>query len=298
MASERKPQKMLRLGELLLAHQFVTPSQLENARKLQGQQGNKLGSALVDLGYLSVDDLVKGLELQSGMEGINLFKVDIPLAVLRLLPFEKMKKHQILPIAAGDRKVSMAMVNPADIKALQEIQFILGQSIRPLIAPAFQMEAAFRLLEKAGDRPGQPLAGAEIAQACKKKVHLETFPDITTLCGELVIKKASDLLLVAGVPPSLKLNGEIVRLAMPILTPEAVKDYAQEMMTDVQWEQYLQTKEADFSIFMPEWGRFRINAYRQRKSVSLSIRHIVEDIPSLETLGLPASFEEFRNNFV
>ena len=187
----------------------------------------------------------------------------------------------------------MAMVNPADIKALQEIQFILGQSIRPLIAPAFQMEAAFRLLEKAGDRPGQPLAGAEIAQACKKKVHLETFPDITTLCGELVIKKASDLLLVAGVPPSLKLNGEIVRLAMPILTPEAVKDYAQEMMTDVQWEQYLQTKEADFSIFMPEWGRFRINAYRQRKSVSLSIRHIVEDIPSLETLGLPASFEEF-----
>lgn len=292
MTPERKPQKTLRLGELLLAHQIVTPGQLENARKLQGQQGNKLGSALVDLGYLNVDDLVKALEMQSGVEGVNLFKVDIPPAVLRLLPLEKMKKHHVLPLTAVDRKVSMAMINPSDIKTLQEIQFVLGQSIRPLIAPAFQMEAAFRLLERPDERSGQALAGAEIALSCKKKVQSSSFPDITHLCGELVTRKASDLLLVAGVPPSLKLNGEVVRLAMPVLTPEAVNDYARRMMTDVQWELYQQTKEADFSLSMAEWGRFRINAYRQRKTVSLSIRHIVEDIPSLAALGLPPSFEE------
>ncbi|MDX9819778.1 MAG: hypothetical protein RBT16_12760, partial [Desulfococcus multivorans] len=86
MTEEIKNRRALRLGELLLVHRFVTPEQLENARRQQGFEGHKLGSTLVELGYLSVDDLVKALAMQSGVEGLNLERIDLQPAMLALLP--------------------------------------------------------------------------------------------------------------------------------------------------------------------------------------------------------------------
>lgn len=293
MTQENKSRRTLRLGELLLVHRFVTPEQLENARRQQGFEGHKLGSTLVELGYLSVDELVKALAMQSGVEGLNLERIDLQSALLALLPLETMKKHQVIPVAAKDRKIVMAMANPGDIQTLGELQFILGQSIRPLVVPSFQMSAALGLIENLGERPGRTIPGAEIARACVAKPKETVLPDVRDLFGKMVVNHASDLLLVAGVAPSLKLNNELVRLPLPVLTPQAVHDYARGMMTDFQWDQFLQTQEADFAYSLPEWGRFRVNAYRQRKTISLAIRHIVEEIPSLATLGLPQSFENF-----
>ncbi|MDY0267826.1 PilT/PilU family type 4a pilus ATPase [Trichloromonas sp.] len=290
MTQENKSRRTLRLGELLLVNHFVTPEQLENARRQQGFEGHKLGSTLVELGYLSVDDLVKALVMQCGVEGLDLERIDLQPALLALLPLETMKKHQVIPVAAKDRKIAMAMVNPGDIQTLGELQFILGQSIRPLVVPAFQMIAALGLIES---RSGQVISGADIARACVSKPKETVLPDVRDLFGKLVVNRASDLLLVAGAVPSLKLNNELVRLPLPVLTPQTVHDYARGMMTDFQWDQFLQTQEADFAYSLPEWGRFRVSAYRQRKSISLAIRHIVEEIPSLAGLGLPPSFENF-----
>lgn len=121
----------------------------------------------------------------------------------------------------------------------------------------------------------------------------DNYPGIWTLCGTLAQAHASDLLLVPGAPPSIKQHNEVVRLDGPFLTPQQTTKYAQELMTDAQWSQFCQDKALDFAITRPEFGRFRINVYRQRSSISIAIRHIIEEIPSLPALGLPEWVESF-----
>jgi Tfp pilus assembly pilus retraction ATPase PilT len=97
------------------------------------------------------------------------------------------------------------------------------------------------------------------------------YPGIWTLCGTLAQSHASDLLLVPGAPPSIKRHNELVRLDCPFLTPQQTTIYAQELMTDAQWSQFCQDKALDFAITRPEYGRFRINVYRQRGSISIAL---------------------------
>ena len=120
-----------------------------------------------------------------------------------------------------------------------------------------------------------------------------SYPDIWPLCGTLAQSHASDLLLVPGAPPSIKQHNEVVRLDCPFLTPQQTAKYAQELMTDAQWTQFSQDKALDFAITHPDYGRFRINVYRQRSSISIAIRHIIEEIPALPALGLPEWLESF-----
>ncbi len=120
-----------------------------------------------------------------------------------------------------------------------------------------------------------------------------SYPGIWTLCQVLIQAHASDLLLVAGAPPSIKKNNEIVRLDSPFLTPQQVNRYAQDLMSDAQWAQFTEEKALDFAVTRPEFGRFRINVYRQRSSISIAIRHVIEEIPPLSELGLPAWIESF-----
>jgi len=121
----------------------------------------------------------------------------------------------------------------------------------------------------------------------------DSYPGIWALCSTLAQSHASDLLLVPGAAPSIKRHNEVVRLNCSFLTPQQTTAYAQELMTDAQWSQFCQDKALDFAITRPEYGRFRINVYRQRGSISIAIRHIIEEIPSLPTLGLPEWLEGF-----
>ncbi len=293
MTPEVRTKESLRLGELLLAHKIINMTQLEDARKVQGQEGHKLGSTLVELNYLSVDDLVKALGMQCGVPAANLFKLDISPAMLNLLPLETMKKHQVLPLDVSSQKISMGMTNPSDIETLKELQFVLGKSIKPVVVPSFQLTAALALIEKQGARPTRAITGAEMAGSFPQKKSSTSIPDLLDLFEQLVTRKASDLLLVAGAPPSLKINNELVRLSLPTMTPLTVKDYARRMMNDYHWDKFHLTNEADFAYMLPDQGRFRVNAYRQRNSISLVIRHIVEEIPTISSLGLPKSFENY-----
>ncbi|PLX87998.1 MAG: type IV pili twitching motility protein PilT [Desulfuromonas sp.] len=120
--------------------------------------------------------------------------------------------------------------------------------------------------------------------------------DHETIWGLLRVlcnSRASDLLLVAGVQPSLKINNELMRIDAPVLTAELVETYARDLMNKNQLEAFKETKDIDFAITDENLGRFRINIYNQRNTISIAVRHIVEDIPSLEDLNLPAWLESY-----
>ena len=102
-------------------------------------------------------------------------------------------------------------------------------------------------------------------------------------------KKASDVHITVGLPPKVRINGELLNLDYPRLSPEDCQKLIEEIMDDRQWEIFKEEGEADFSFSIPRVGRFRVNVYRQRGSVACSMRIVGTEIPKPEKLGLPRS---------
>ena len=281
-----------RMGELLLEAGVISPEQLNIALKHQSQCGERIGSVLLQLGYLNTETLLEFLRKQFGTPSIDLYTVNIAPAVLNSLTFEQMKLLQALPIIPSTKGLFVAMADPNNIKAVNELEFILSKKVESVAVPHAQMGAVFRYIEKRGGLLTSTLSGEDVAREQSEWV----IPDIIELKKLIALlkeKNASDLLISAGVPPCLKLDNEIVRLPGLNLTPDEVEQCAKELMTDQQWLEFLDKGELDFGLSSPEAGRYRINAYRQRSSISLAIRNIVEDIPSLAACGLPEWLEEF-----
>jgi twitching motility protein PilT len=111
--------------------------------------------------------------------------------------------------------------------------------------------------------------------------------------GHIAEFKATDLQLTAGVPPSLKVGNELKRLNMPPLTSKQVDSYAKSIMSEEQQQKFESENDLEFVFADGELGRFRINVYKQRNSVSITIRHTSDHIPSFSELGLPDELEEF-----
>jgi twitching motility protein PilT len=105
---------------------------------------------------------------------------------------------------------------------------------------------------------------------------------------ELVAKeKASDLLISAGAPPMLRVNGKLFRTRYEVLTPEATKKLIYGVLSPEQRKQFETNKELDFSLAVGRKHRFRVNVYYQKQAVTGAFRPIPEDIPQIEELGLP-----------
>ncbi|WP_251459728.1 type IV pilus twitching motility protein PilT [Weizmannia agrestimuris] len=99
--------------------------------------------------------------------------------------------------------------------------------------------------------------------------------------------KASDLHLSVGVPPILRLNGQLKRYGKEVMTPQLTEGMAKAIISDTMWPVFQERGELDFSYGIPGVSRFRINVYRQRNCVSLAIRVVPTAIPTVEELHLP-----------
>jgi twitching motility protein PilT len=109
---------------------------------------------------------------------------------------------------------------------------------------------------------------------------------------EMVRRGASDLLLKAGRPPTVRVNGTLRMLEQPPLKPEDLKLLAESLMTPRQIREFTETKEADFGIGVPGIGRFRTNVYQQRGTVAFAFRGIPYEVRTIEELQLPTVLEE------
>jgi twitching motility protein PilU len=110
------------------------------------------------------------------------------------------------------------------------------------------------------------------------------FSDLLKL---MVHKKASDLFITAGVPPSLKIDGKVTPVTKQSLTPEQSRAFAYGIMTEEQRRQYEAHNECNFSIAPREIGRFRVNVFMQQGMVGMVLRVIESKIPKFDELCLP-----------
>jgi len=111
--------------------------------------------------------------------------------------------------------------------------------------------------------------------------------DFRSYLRTMVGKDASDLYLSCGAPASAKVHGTLTPLEPACLTPEQVKSIAYSVMTTEQISEFERRPEMNLAISEDGIGRFRVNIFRQRNSISLVIRNIKTDIPNWENLGLP-----------
>lgn len=108
----------------------------------------------------------------------------------------------------------------------------------------------------------------------------------------MVVRKASDLFLTAGFPPAIKLDGKISPISKQSLTPSDSAAFAKVLMSERQQAEFAKTHEANFAIYQPDVGRFRVNVFRQQGRTGVVMRHINTTIPKLEDLHLPPGLKD------
>jgi len=110
----------------------------------------------------------------------------------------------------------------------------------------------------------------------------------------VVDSNASDLHLIVGIPPMLRINGVLSPVpGSTVLTPDAIGELLRQVLTNEQLERLSVNKELDFSLSFSEKGRFRVNAYTQKNSYAAAFRLIPLTIPTMESLGLPPLLHSF-----
>jgi twitching motility protein PilU len=116
--------------------------------------------------------------------------------------------------------------------------------------------------------------------------------ELTEYLHLMAQRQASDIIFSAGAPPSIKIEGETSYLGEEPLGPEAVRDIAYAVMSEKQQRQFEQDMEMNLALSLADFGRYRINIYRQRGHVAVAVRYISNHIPGIEALNLPPILRE------
>ncbi len=281
------------LGEELVSSKLITRDQLKQALIRRSQVDMPLGSLLIKMGFVSTDDMLDFLSKKFGVPCVNIFKKTISQDIINLIPLEKIKQYKILPISQNNNILTLGMISPQDFMTISDLEFTIGLKIQPVVIPFFMMEAALNLLTSSFE---DGIRGETVRNiALEDKNETQTSPKIEALLSYLIKTEASDMLLTAGVPPSIKISNQVKRLATVALTPADCELYARELLAnrDGDWEKFLQTNDLDIAATYPNLGRFRINFYRQRHSISITIRRLYDRLPTLKELRLPEWIKDY-----
>ncbi len=135
------PQIPDKLGELLIRTGKINQAQLTEALTLQKDQGGRVGTNLVKLGYMTEKQLVDSLSQHFGVPSVDLNGMDIDEAVLKIIPADLARKYTILPVTKAGATITVAMIDPANVFAMDDVKFMTGYKVEPVVAS----ESAIRI---------------------------------------------------------------------------------------------------------------------------------------------------------
>jgi type IV pilus assembly protein PilB len=132
----------VRLGELLTKASLITQDQLKEALRVQKETGGKLGETLIKLGFVSEEDITECLSQQFGVPSINLQHFEIDSSVIKLIPGDVARKYNILPVNKTGATITIAMADPTNVFAMDDIKFMTGYNVEPVVASELGIKAA------------------------------------------------------------------------------------------------------------------------------------------------------------
>ncbi len=132
----------VKLGDLLLKQKLITQEQLETALKLQREEGGKIGEALVRVGAVSESDITETLSQQFGVPSIDLAHFEIDPAIIKVVPGEVARKYGVLPVNKTGATLTIAMGDPTNVFAMDDIKFMTGYNVEPVVASEIALRKA------------------------------------------------------------------------------------------------------------------------------------------------------------
>ena len=132
----------VRLGELLTKASLITQDQLKEALKSQKDSGGKLGETLIKLGFVSEEEITECLSQQFGVPSINLAHFEIDGSVIKVIPADVARKYNILPVNKTGATITIAMADPTNVFAMDDIKFMTGYNVEPVVASELGIKAA------------------------------------------------------------------------------------------------------------------------------------------------------------
>jgi len=135
---------MSRLGELLVRENLITTKQLTEAQEEAKKSGGRLGYSLTKLGYIAESELTNFLSKQYAVPAINLSEFDIDADVIALIPKEVAQKHRCIPINRAGPSLIVALSDPSNIYAIDDLKFLTGYNIEAVVASEVAIEEAFQ----------------------------------------------------------------------------------------------------------------------------------------------------------
>jgi type IV pilus assembly protein PilB len=145
-----------KLGRLLVAAQLVSEEQLQRGIIAQKKSGGRLGSILVRMGFLEEGKLLAFLSQQFGIPAVDLSQITVDPGLLKLIPGETIKKYRVLPLKRAGSVVTLAMADPSDVFALDDIKFLTGYTIDPVVASESAIVAALQAAYGQTADPAKP----------------------------------------------------------------------------------------------------------------------------------------------
>jgi len=136
------PKKRLRIGDALLEEGLIDEEQLQKALQLQKKTGKRVGKILVEMGLVSEQDMVEALAKQMKIPYVNLSTYLIDPAIARTIPEHIARRYQLIPINKVGNKLTVAMVDPLNILAIDDIQLMTGLSVKPVVATSTDINNA------------------------------------------------------------------------------------------------------------------------------------------------------------
>jgi type IV pilus assembly protein PilB len=124
----------VRLGEILIKESLITQDQLQKALEFQRANGGKLGSCLTKMGFITDDDITGVLSRQYGVPSINLKYYEIDPNVIKLIPQDTALRYQVIPLSRVGSVLTIAMTDPTNVFAMDDIKFMTGFNVEPVVA--------------------------------------------------------------------------------------------------------------------------------------------------------------------
>jgi type IV pilus assembly protein PilB len=207
-----------RLGEILVKENLITADQLKQAMAHQRQNGGRLGTALMKLGFVSDDEITEVLSRQYGVPSINLKYYEVDPAVIKLIPQDTAVRYQIVPLSRVGSTLTIAMIDPTNVFAMDDIKFMTGFNVEPVVASETSVNEAINKFY------GEVESGEELSKVMKDLGAEDG--------GDLELASEEQEMDLAALEKAAE-EAPIIKLVNLVLT-DAVKRGA----SDIHWEPY------------------------------------------------------------
>src|ERR1700750_1434411 len=175
----------VRIGELLMKEKRITSDQLQQALNHQKANGGKHVYKLVKMGFVKDEEITALLSKQYGVPSINLTQFEVDPAVIKLIPAETANKYQIVPLSRAGATLTIAMTDPTNVFAMDDIKFMTGYNVEPVVASETAVSDAIARYYPAGPA-SRPVAEKKVEKKATRPAQEANLNNAATL--EMVTK--------------------------------------------------------------------------------------------------------------